>query len=178
MARVVEPQRDGTAHMTLSGEELLDWPGPIVDEPVDRMGRSRRDLLDQATALCRVQVFSADDIEAEVSGASPRLPWLRDVDRRRAVVELHRLGAGRELLEHAAATPVVSIDWDEAIVLGWLEPQEDGSALREAHLCSDGGMLLNGLTKYRGDVRDAVRAIPADDPHRRERAALLLGAET
>lgn len=161
--RIARLHRDGTVSVFLTAEEAAYYDGPG----------------EGGDAIFRCQVVSVDDLEAERAGRAPTLPWLRRIDRRRAVADLHRMGADRALLEHVASAPVAGFSpspWSViTVVRGRRETDEP---FRSDLICSTGGAVFDAALPYslRGDGLQAyLRSIPRDDPRRRERVAVALG---
>lgn len=161
--RVLILERDGTATVPLSPDELALYDGPT---------RSR-------CALFRVQTVSATDLEAELAGIADVLPWLRDVDRERAVRDLHASGAPRTLLDHVARTPVAAFGPTKWIAVEVVRGRwESGEPFRSDRLCAGGGMVFDAALPIGmgpDDVKATAAAVPRGDPRRRERLAVLLG---
>jgi hypothetical protein len=76
---------------------------------------------------------------------------------------------------YVASTPVASFTpsrWNViTMVRGAWEADEP---FRSDLICASGGALYDAVLPIGGDVEAKLRAIPADDPRRRERAAVLL----
>lgn len=157
--RFARLHKDGTVSVFLTPEEANYYEGPK---------RS-------TDATFRCQVVSVADLEAERTGDTKTLPWLRHVDRRRAIQDLHRMDADRAVLEHVASTPVASFTpsrWNViTMVRGAWETDEP---FHSDLICASGGAVYDAVLPIGGDVEEKLRAIPADDPRRRERATVLL----
>ena len=162
-SRLVRLHRDGTVTVTLRPEEVPLYAGPRT-----------RDV-----ARFRCQVVSTDDLHAELTGAAETLPWLRHVDRTRALRELHASGAHRAVLAHVGSTPVAAFGPTHWCVVEVLRGRwESGDPFRSDQLCAGGGMVFDAalpLTLSEDAVRTGLRSVPRDDPRRRERVAILLG---
>lgn len=162
--RFLRLSRDGTAAVPLQPDELALYEGPTRGH----------------AAVFRVQPVSMADLEAELAGLAETLPWLRDVDRQRAVRDLHRSGADRVVLEHVARTPVAAFGPTNWVVLEVVSGRwETDVPFRTDLLCGEGGAVYDAVLPFGmgpDDVRAAASSIPKEDPRRRERVAVLLGA--
>jgi hypothetical protein len=163
-SRFLEIHRDGTVTVTLTPDEARAYEGP----------RSRN------AARFRCQVVSVDDLGAELAGITETLPWLRQVDRERALRELVGSGASRAILDHVAATPVAAFGPTHWTVLELVRGRwETDLPFRSDHLCADGGMVFDAALPISLGTEDALmaelRTVPASDPRRRERVAIALG---
>ncbi|MBA3068115.1 MAG: hypothetical protein FP825_06525 [Hyphomonas sp.] len=162
--RLLRIHRDGTVDVALNPDELKVYTGPK-----DRWG-----------AKFRCQVVSTDDLAAELAGLIETLPWLRHVDRTRALRELIASGASRTILEHVGSTPVAAFGPTQWMILEVIRGQwETGEPFIADQLCADGGIVFEAALPFTLQADDALRAylrtIPATDPRRRERVAVALG---
>lgn len=162
--RLLRINRDGTVDVALNPDELKVYTGPK-----DRWG-----------ARFRCQVVSVDDLAAELAGLTETLPWLRHVDRNRALRELIASGASRAILEHVGSAPVASFGPTQWMVLEVIKGSaEIDEPFRSDQLCADGGIVFGAALPFTLQADDALmdhlRTIPATDPRRRERVAIALG---
>ncbi|MFN7180448.1 hypothetical protein [Hyphomonas sp.] len=163
-SRFLEIHRGGTVTVTLTPDEAKAYEGP----------RSRN------AARFRVQVVSVDDLGAELAGITESLPWLRQVDRDRALRELIASGAPRTILEHVAGTPVAAFGPTHWTVLEVVRGRwETDEPFRSDHLCADGGVVFDAALPISLGAEETLmahlRTVPRDDPRRRERVAIALG---
>lgn len=162
--RLMRINRDGTVDVALNPDELRVYAGPR-----DRWG-----------ARFRCQVVSTDDLDAELAGITETLPWLRHVDRTRALRELVASGASRAILGHVGSTPVASFGPTQWTVVEVISGRwETDEPFRSDRLCAEGGIVFDAALPFTLGADDALmaelRTIPASDPRRRERVAIALG---
>lgn len=156
-------RKDGTVTVTLEPDEVPFYSGPMVS----------------TDALLRIQVVNVADLEAEADGSKPVLPWFRRRDRLRAIEDLRRLDAPRNILEHVARTPVVSFTpamWTTiTMVRGRWETDEP---FRADLVCSGGGAVFDAalpISFGKEDREDYLRSLDRTDPRIRERVAAVMG---
>jgi hypothetical protein len=161
--RLLRINRDGTVDVALNPDEMRVYAGPK-----DRWG-----------ARFRCQVVSTDDLGAELAGLTETLPWLRHVDRTRALRELVASGASRAVLEHVGSAPVAAFGPTNWMVIEVIRGRwETDEPFRSDHLCVEGGIVFDAALPFTLGTADALmaelRTIPATDPRRRERVAIAL----
>ena len=150
---------------------LLKLPGGLVSvqlHPHDGY-RGPRDY--HGSALCRV---TAEGVPDEAASGRERVPWFRRADRERAVLDLRADGQPRSVLEHAATTPVASFGDCELIEVTIIH---GGPPWTAEVLSEEGGTVPDAelpIGVDRAVAEGRARAVPRDDPHRRQRVRTLL----
>ncbi len=150
---------------------LLKLPGGLASvqlHPHDDF-RGPRDRYGHA--VCRV---TAEGVPEEAASGRDRAPWFRRVDRERAILDLRADGQSRTVLEHAASTPVASFGECNWIELTFVE---GGPPWTAEVLSEEGGIVPDAelpMGVDRAVAEGRAKAVPRDDPHRRQRVRTLL----